>query len=436
MKLFSSTRKPRIAARERREAAPAVVAGDAQTFAAFGLSPSLVRALAQLRITTPTPVQRECIPQLLAYRPVLGGSATGSGKTLAFALPILHNLLRDPYTCYAVVVTPTHELAVQIVDQFEAVGSQNGVLVAQVVGGMNETAMMRALDHQPHVLVVTPKRFVDALAHLPFSLDQTRYVVFDEADVLFDPATNMLADVRAIEARLPATAVKAYFTATASRLLALLPPAEVPTARCCVGEDVRANPECAQRYVFAPQNMKHVYVAVLVRTRPAIVFCSSILRAEVIHRMLRSLDVPATALHSALPYRLRLANLRAFRSGEAPVLVATDVAARGLDIPAVPLVVNYDVPAAPATYVHRVGRTARAGRSGRAVTLVDDRSVAAFKAIEAALGARLEEEPVEERRVLDTVQRATAAKEVAFLSLRESKIYKRVQLDRRRRGGE
>ncbi|KAL7719555.1 DEAD/DEAH box helicase [Entamoeba marina] len=431
MKLFSSTTRATIQKKEIVEVQKDIVPTNLNTFSGLGLQPFITQTLDQLGIYKPTPIQQQCIPTLLSHKDVVGCAETGSGKTAAFALPIIDELSKDPYTNFALILTPTRELATQIAEQFKAFGSNISIRVTTVLGGSDTLSTMKSLSTSPHVVIATPGKLSSILDNLPFSFGTTKYLILDEADRLLDPTTGMLPDVTAIRSRVSPTATTGLFTATADRLISDLNTLNIQPQ--IFRTDTQLVSTCLQSYIFIPSTVKHCYLSYLVHNKNCIVFCSSVVRAEIVFRMLHALEVPVTTLHSALPQSARIKNLRSFRSGEHKVLVATDLAARGLDIPNVPLVVNYDIPRSSDDYVHRVGRTARAKKSGVAITLVDENNVKAIKKIEEAIGTELVEYKVDEDKVLSVLDAANGAKEIAFISLENSSILKRAELERKKK---
>lgn len=379
-------------------------------FAGLGLSRWLVDSLRQVSIVRPTGIQRCCIPPILSGRDCIGGARTGSGKTCAFALPILQRLSEDPYGVFALVLTPTRELAIQIGEQFAALGAPVNLRLCTIVGGLDMLEQTAELARRPHVVVATPGRLADIVAsngeETVAGLRRCRYLVMDEADRLLDPC---FADpIATIAALLPVTRQTLLFTATVTdpiRQLAERPPRagkEKPFLHEIASDDADASTGpndggggslttlprgLSQYYQLVPAHLREPYLHELLSlpslsaTR-TIVFSNRADTTELLRRFLRALDHNAVGLHARLSQRERLASLARFRSGQARVLVCTDVASRGLDLPAVGCVVNYDLPRDPDDYVHRVGRTARAGRSGDAISFVTQHDVDLVHAIE------------------------------------------------------
>ncbi|TKA63093.1 ATP-dependent RNA helicase dbp8 [Cryomyces minteri] len=414
------------------------------SFATLGVQPWLVASLANMAIKRPTGIQKGCIPEILKGRDCIGGSRTGSGKTVAFAVPILQKWSEDPVGIFAVVLTPTRELALQIFEQFKAISSPQALKAILVTGGADMRAQALALSQRPHVVIATPGRLAD---HISTSgedticgLRRTRFVVLDEADRLLAAGHgSMLPDVETCLSVLPASTGRqtCLFTATVTpevRALKELPrPAGRPPVFVCeVDTDTLAIPPTLhQKYLQLNVMQRESFLHVLLLTpanveKSVIIFCNRTTTATLLEYMLRLLEHRVTALHSGLPQPQRVSNLARFRAKAARILVATDVAARGLDIPEVALVINYDVPRDPDDYIHRVGRTARAGRKGDSVTFVGQRDPTLILAIENRVGKKMvayEEEGVnlETRVVKEGLKIVGEKKREALLAIEEGR---------------
>ncbi|KAL1955187.1 hypothetical protein VTO42DRAFT_8952 [Malbranchea cinnamomea] len=378
------------------------------SFTTLGLAPWLVKSLSAMAIKRPTAIQRACIPEIIKGRDCIGGSRTGSGKTVAFAAPILHKWSEDPFGIFAVVLTPTRELALQILEQFKAISAPQSLKPILVTGGSDMRPQAIALSQRPHVVIATPGRLAD---HIKTSgedtvcgLKRVRMVVLDEADrLLASGPGSMLPDVETCLSALPPSSDRQtlLFTATVTpevRALRSMPRSgnkpPIFVTEISTENNATIPPTLKQSYLQVPMTHKEAFLHVLLSTeknisKPTIVFCNRTKTADLLERLLRRLGHRATSLHSILPQSERTANLSRFRASAARLLIATDVAARGLDIPAVELVVNFDVPRNPDDYVHRVGRTARAGREGEAVTLVGQRDVQLVLSIEDRVGRKM-----------------------------------------------
>ncbi len=342
-------------------------------FAALGLAPELVRAVADEGYAHPTPIQAEAIPLALAGRDLIGSAQTGTGKTAAFVLPILQRLTPGPRgTLRALVLVPTRELAEQVATSIRAYGRHTHLKGAAVYGGVGMEPQTRALKHGADIVVATPGRLLDHMerGHVDFS--KVAVLVLDEADRMLD--MGFAPDVRRILAALPDERQTMLFSATISAEVDAL------ARRAMNGH---ASVEIGRR-AQAAEGIEHVIVAVdklqkrgalgaILKAKPAgqtLIFTRTKYGADKLVTFLRREGITANALHGDKAQSTRTRTLDQFRSGTAENLVATDIAARGIDVDGIRMVVNYDVPTDPEVYVHRVGRTARAGARGLALTLI------------------------------------------------------------------
>ncbi|HKP16670.1 MAG TPA: DEAD/DEAH box helicase, partial [Gemmatimonadaceae bacterium] len=367
-------------------------------FAALGLDPRLVDALAALGYEEPTPVQREAIPPLLAGRDVLGQAATGTGKTAAFALPLLHAVTPDAdprERTAALILVPTRELAMQVAEAVHKYGKSLGVSVLPIYGGASMETQLRMLKRGVDVVVATPGRALDHIRRKTLRLDAVKVVVLDEADEMLD--MGFAEDLEAILQATPKERQTALFSAT-------LPPRIAQLAEAHLKEPVRVR---IDREVVpagsAPRVRQVAYIvgrahkiATLGRVldvespTSAIVFCRTRTEVDELTESLNGRGYRAEALHGGLSQEQRDRVMKKFRANSADLLIATDVAARGLDVQHVSHVVNYDVPSAAEAYVHRIGRTGRAGREGVAITLAEPREHRLLRNIEHQTKQRIE----------------------------------------------
>ncbi len=366
-------------------------------FAALGLSPQLVSAVSALGYEEPTPIQREAIPPLLAGRDLLGQAATGTGKTAAFALPLLHRVAEGdaaPGRPKALVLVPTRELAMQVAQAIHRYGREQGTSVLPIYGGQPFGQQLRVLDRGVDVVVATPGRALDHLDRGSMSFEDVRLVVLDEADEMLD--MGFADDLEAILSRVPEGHQTALFSATlAARILRIAErhldhPVRVTIER----EPVAAGdvPRVRQVGYLVVRAHKHIALGrVLDMESPtsAIVFCRTRLEVDELTEAMNSRGYRAEALHGGFTQEHRDRVMQRFRSGKADLLIATDVAARGLDIEHVSHVVNFDVPTEPEAYVHRIGRTGRAGREGVAITFVEPRERHLMRNIQQATGQKV-----------------------------------------------
>ncbi|KAJ2511502.1 ribosomal RNA processing protein [Coemansia sp. RSA 2049] len=392
------------------------------TFAAIGVMKQLCEACDKLGFKAATEIQAKSIPWALEGRDVIGLAQTGSGKTAAFALPILQALWENPTPLFACVMAPTRELAYQIAETFEALGSAIGARCAVIVGGMDMISQQIALSKRPHIVVCTPGRLQDHLENTKgFSLRTLKYLVMDEADRLLDMDFGPKIDQ--ILKAIPRDRNTFLFSATMTTKVAKLQRASLSNpVKVEVSTKYSTVEKLLQYYMFFPFKHKDCYLVWLLNEtagQSAIVFartCNEVLRMAL---LLRGLGIEAIPLHGQLSMDKRMGALSKFKSGARRVLVATDVASRGLDIPAVDLVVNYDIPTFSKDYIHRVGRTARAGRSGRAVSFVTQYDIELLQRIEQVIGKKLDTFPSEMDEVLVLQERVGEAQRMAAIELKE-----------------
>ncbi|KAJ3935258.1 MAG: P-loop containing nucleoside triphosphate hydrolase protein [Lentinula lateritia] len=408
---------------------------DPVSFSSLGLIKPLLEALEQLKFIEPTEIQEQSIPYALEGRDIIGVASTGSGKTAAFALPILQKLWDEPKGIFACVLAPTRELAYQISQQFEALGSAMGVRCAVIVGGMEITAQAVALAKKPHIIVATPGRLNDHLENTKgFSLRNLKYLVLDEADRLLDMDFGPVIDK--ILKVIPKERSTYLFSATMTTKVAKLQRASLSNpVRVEVSSKYQTVSTLLQYYCLMPQKEKDTYLIYLANTlaqNSIIIFTRTVHDAARLSIILRTLGFPAIPLHGQLSQSQRLGSLNKFKSGGQRVLVATDVASRGLDIPSVDIVINFDIPTHSKDYIHRVGRTARAGRAGKSITLVTQYDVELIQRIEKIIGKKMELWETDKEEIALLRERANEACRVAANELKEQQNSGK----KRKRGGE
>ncbi|KAI9757931.1 MAG: Phosphoacetylglucosamine Mutase [Chaenotheca gracillima] len=371
----------------------------------------------------PTPIQAEAIPLALEGRDLIGLAETGSGKTAAFTLPILQTLLEKPQAFFGLVLAPTRELAFQISKDIEALGSLISVQCAVIVGGMDMVSQAIALGKKPHVIVATPGRLLDHLENSKgFSLRTLKYLVMDEADRLLDLDFGPILDK--ILKVLPRERRTYLFSATMSSKVESLQRASLsnPLRVSISTSKYQTVSTLLQSYLFFPHKHKDIYLVYLMNEfagQSAIIFTRTVNETQRLAILLRTLGFGAIPLHGQLSQSARLGALNKFRGGSRDILVATDVAARGLDIPSVDIILNFDLPPDSKTYIHRVGRTARAGKSGHAINLVTQYDVEIWLRIEAALGKKLPEYPIVKEEVMVLGERVGEAQRQAIREMKD-----------------
>ncbi|KAL8142506.1 hypothetical protein V2J09_015538 [Rumex salicifolius] len=359
------------------------------SFADLGLAEWALNTCTELGMKSPRPVQFHCIPKIIAGCDVLGLAQTGTGKTAAFALPILHRLAENPYGVFALVITPTRELAYQLAEHFRALGSCLHVRVAVVVGGMDKITQATTLMRKPHIVVATPGRIkvlLDENPDIASVFSKTKFLVLDEADRVLD--VGFEDELKVIFKCLPKNRQTLLFSATMTPDLQTL-------------LELSGN----KAYFFEAYEGLRTVDSLTQKT------------CHLLNLLLEQLDQDIAALHSYKSQSDRLTALHHFKSGHVPILLATDVASRGLDIPTVDLVINYDIPRDSTDYVHRVGRTARAGRGGMALSMITQNDVDLIHKIEADLGKKLEEFECKENDVLANLTKVYKAKRVVTMKM-------------------
>ena len=359
------------------------------SFHDFGLAEPITRALAEEQYAAPTSIQTETIPLVLGRRDVVGIAQTGTGKTAAFALPILHRLSAvprsaAPKTCGVLVLSPTRELSAQIAESFRTYGRHLRVRVALAIGGVPIGPQVRAMAGGVDVLVATPGRLLDLAQTGAVRLDRAEVLVLDEADRMLD--MGFIHDIRRIVAKLPKQRQNLFFSATMPREIAELAREILrDPVRIAVSPAAPTAERIEQRIVHLDGAAKPAVLAEILRGEPierALIFTRTKHGADKVTRALLRSGIAAEAIHGNKSQNQRARVLAGFREGRLRILVATDIAARGIDVDGISHVINYDLPNVPETYVHRIGRTARAGAAGVAISLCSVDEVPHLRTIE------------------------------------------------------
>lgn len=367
---------------------------DQSTFADLGLDERVVKALKDVGYETPSPIQAATIPALLEGRHVVGLAQTGTGKTAAFALPILSRLDLKQKSPQALILAPTRELALQVCEAFEKYASRMpGVHVLPVYGGQAYGVQLSALRRGVHIVVGTPGRIMDHLEKGTLDLSELRFLVLDEADEMLK--MGFAEDVETILADTPADKHVALFSATMPSQIRRISKKYLTDAlEITVERSTQTAPNITQRYLFCsyPQKIDALTRILEVENfEGMIVFVRTKNETEMLAEKLRARGFSATAINGDIAQNQRERTVAQLKSGKLDILVATDVAARGLDVERISHVVNYDIPTDTESYVHRIGRTGRAGRSGDAISFVTPREKYLLKAIEKATKSTLTE---------------------------------------------
>ena len=378
--------------------------GKCMSFEFLGLSDELLRAVGDSGYTEPTPIQRQAIPTVLQGRDVLAVAQTGTGKTASFTLPMIDILAQGRARARmprSLILEPTRELAVQVAENFEKYGKYHKLNMALLIGGMSFGEQDKVLDKGADVLIATPGRLIDQIERGKVMLSGCEILVIDEADRMLD--MGFIPDIEKICNLLPPRRQTLLFSAT-------MPPAikrladqfQKDPKMIEVARPATTNVSIAQSMIVVPERSKREVLRALLRgedVKNAIVFCNRKKDVRILHESLTRHGFSAGQLHGDMEQPERLAVLEKFRSGELPILVASDVAARGLDIPGVSHVFNFDVPVHADDYVHRIGRTGRAGRSGTAITLATEDDAEAVATVE-----KLIQQPIPRREVPEGVK--------------------------------
>jgi len=360
------------------------------SFNDFGLVEPITRALVDEKYVTPTPIQAQTIPLAMQGRDVIGIAQTGTGKTAAFALPIIHHLytkrLRpDKKACRVLVLSPTRELSGQISDSFRAYGRHiRPLAVALAIGGVPINKQVRSLAHGVEVLVATPGRLIDLVNQRALRLDQVEVLVLDEADRMLD--MGFIHDIKRIVAMLRKERQTLFFSATMPQEITRLADAMLrDPARVAVTPQATTVEKVAQRVILTDKASKPALLAELLKSEPVervLVFTRTKHGADKVVRGLQKSGFSVEAIHGNKSQNQRERVLADFRSGKLRTLIATDIAARGIDVDGVSHVFNYDLPNIPESYVHRIGRTARAGADGIAISFCDHEEAPFLRDIE------------------------------------------------------
>jgi ATP-dependent RNA helicase DeaD len=361
------------------------------TFAELGLSEPLLKALRDVGYESPSPIQEQTIPPLLEGRDVIGQAQTGTGKTAAFGLPLLESVDPSDPEVQALVLTPTRELCIQVTQALRAYGAGKGIDPVAVFGGAPIRTQQAQLRQGGQVVVGTVGRVLDLISRHSLMLHACRYIVLDEADEMLD--LGFLEDVEKILSLAPGSRQTCLFSATMPAEIRQLAERHLYNPETIKVKAATLTIDTVEQFYLEvrPQDKHEALARVLQAERPkqAIVFVRTKIRCEQLYKTLRDKGMNVKALHGDMSQGARDGVMLSFKSGRLPILVATDVAARGLDISTVTHVINYDVPTSPDVYVHRIGRTGRVGRSGRAITFVEPRQTKEREAIEKHIGQEI-----------------------------------------------
>lgn len=362
------------------------------TFSSLGLCRPVIAALKNLNYITPTPIQFQAIPHIIAGRDVVGSAETGSGKTAAYALPILECLQEPMGYPRALVICPTRELASQVQEQFQIFAAHLNLQSLAVYGGTGFEAQTRALKKGVDILVATPGRLLDHLERKHVDISKVEMLVLDEADRLLD--MGFMPQVRRLIAKVPEERQTLLFSATIDERIKSIAGNYLKDPIVVRVNSDRIEPKEIDQVIYHVHEFDKDQLLLRLLTEmnmsSAIIFTGTRMRADWVYERLNEANISAEPIHGDITQVKREKTLRRFKEGKVRVLVATDVAARGLDIPEVSHVVNYDLPGTPEDYVHRIGRTGRAGRSGVAVSFISEDERYLVRDIERVIGKSLD----------------------------------------------
>ena len=407
-------------------------------FSDFGFDSWVIQVLQSVAIDKPTPIQCQAIPKIFDGCDLIASAKTGSGKTAAFALPILQSLSRDPFGVFSLVLTPTRELAHQIAEQFKIYGKDIHLKLSVVVGGLDMMAQARELVGRPHVVVATPGRLADIFNScsdvLPFHA--LRFLVLDEADRLLD--SSFRPDLDVIFRNLGPKKQTLLFSATMPKSMDDLEFLKLKNlAKCQVTEEYGTVDKIQQKYILIPSRIRIAYLVYLLQNdwkeKSVIIFVGKCKTAEMLRQILRKFEIKVTALHSQMSQYDRTGSLAKFKGNIVPVLISTDVGSRGLDIPDVQVVINFDIPCDAKDYVHRIGRTARAGRGGIALSIVSEHDIELIQNIESKIKKQLDEYEVSEDSVLEILGKVMEARREALMNMEDHEFGKRRKINEQKR---
>ena len=352
---------------------------------AFGelkIKKSILEGILELGFTTPFPIQAQSIPLLLDGNDVIGQAHTGTGKTAAFGIPMLEHITNGG-GIQALVIAPTRELAIQITNELKKIGKFTKTKIATVYGGQGIGIQLDALRRKPEIIVATPGRLIDHLNQCTIRTNEIKYVVLDEADVMLD--MGFIEDIEFVLERIPDNRITSLFSATMPiDIIRLAEKYLNKPKNILIDSDDLSGEGIEQSFLVIKDREKQKYLTKFIKENKkgqTIVFCSTKIRTRNVARELQKARFHVVAIEGDMSQNKREYSMTKFRKNNVDILVATDVAARGIDVPRVGLVVNYDVPNQDMVYFHRIGRTARAGAKGNAVTLVSYSSIADWNII-------------------------------------------------------
>jgi len=391
-----------------------------QTFEQLHLIPSILKALKDENYTHPTPIQSQSIPPALKGRDLLASAQTGTGKTAAFSIPILQQLVLEQETqkshgkIRSLIVTPTRELAIQIGESIAAYGKYTNIRSTVIFGGVNQNAQTRALEKGVDILVATPGRLLDLMGQGYISLQDICYFVLDEADRMLD--MGFIHDIKRIIKELPKKRQSLFFSATMPKTIVRLSHEILTQPERVSVDPVSSTAETVQQYVYRTNKKTKMDLLLHILKNPGmdqvLLFSRTKHGANKIAKKLRNQKIEASTIHGDRSQNQRQKALNDFKDGKIRVLVATDIAARGIDIDKLQYVMNYDIPNEPETYVHRIGRCGRAGEEGISISICEPEENAYIRDIEKLIDQKIER--IEDHPFPQTDKPMTAEEKKAF----------------------
>lgn len=421
------------------------------SFKKLGVLKWLDESLAAVQIHTPTSIQEACIPLILKGHDCIGGAKTGSGKTIAFGAPMLTKWSEDPTGIFGVILTPTRELALQIAEQFAALGATMNIKVSVIVGGEDIVKQALELQTRPHFVIATPGRLADHILNSGedtiCGLRRVKFLVLDEADRLL--SNSFSSDLQRCFQVLPKSEERQtlLFTATVTDAVRALKDKPVAEGKLPVFihevetvDKVAIPSTLTTEYLFVPSYVKESYLYGILTLpenleKTAIIFVNRTHTAELLRRTLRALDLRVASLHSEMPQTERTNSLHRFKAKAARILIATDVASRGLDIPIVELVINFDIPSDPDDFIHRVGRTARAGKKGDAISIISEKDITRIQAIEDRINKKMDkyEAITDDKVIKDILSAVSSAQREAKMDMERENFGERKKINKRKK---
>lgn len=399
------------------------------SFNSLKLEKWILKNINCLSYNNPTPVQQNIIPQILHENSVIAISRTGSGKTASFCLPILNILSKDPFGLFSIILEPTRELALQVLEKLKIYSTGFNLRVSLIYGGEDYTEQLVELEKIPHIIIATPGRIRILLENNSIKLVQNlKFLVLDEFDQLLND--SICPDIQEIIKYLPETRKTLFFSATMGKDISFLNKlrgrednneiyiydfhnssdcaSDSYTEKKADNQILQMNKELTQNYILLNQKMKEHYILYLLRTNEyknkiCMIFVCSQKQCNFLFQLLKLFDLKVSCLHSKLRQKERIKNLSKFKSSLTNILISTDLASRGLDIPICDLVINFDLPRDPNDYIHRAGRTARAGNKGECISFVSQFDIELLLAIESRIGQTINEMIIKDEDIEDDI---------------------------------